>query len=74
MNEIGARIYALRQEKRWSQDKLAQKSGLSRVYINSLEKGKRNPTLVTLIALATGLEISVEELVKGLGLEERDKA
>lgn len=74
MNEIGTRIRELRKEKQWSQDKLAQRSGLSRVYINSLEKGKRNPTLVTLIALALGLEISVEELVKGLGLEKRGKA
>ena len=49
-----------------TREELAEKSGVSRSMISMLEKGTRkHPTLVTVHALATALDVSVEELVAG---------
>lgn len=37
---------------------------LSQQYLSDLERGKRNPTIVTLYELAQALGVSHEELVK----------
>ncbi|MCY4157416.1 MAG: helix-turn-helix transcriptional regulator [Gammaproteobacteria bacterium] len=38
-------IRAIRTQLGWSQEKLAEASGLHRSYISQLERGRRNPTL-----------------------------
>lgn len=56
------RLREFREEKGWSQTKLAEESGISRVTINSLENGKvpvaKTDTL-TKIADALGYAVSV---------------
>lgn len=52
-----------------SQEALANKCNLDRSYIGSLERSKRNPTLVTLILLSKGLEIELSELLSQLQYE-----
>jgi predicted transcriptional regulator len=47
-----------------TQEQLAERSGLSQQYISKLEKGERNPTVVTLYELAQGLGVSHVELVR----------
>jgi transcriptional regulator with XRE-family HTH domain len=50
-----------------SQEELARRSGLSRVYITNLEsRRKGNPTLDKLVFLARGLGLRVGELLEGL--------
>ncbi len=41
-----------------------ERSGFSQQYISKLEKGERNPTVVTLYELAQGLGVSHVELVR----------
>jgi transcriptional regulator with XRE-family HTH domain len=60
---LGARIARLRDEIGLSQDSLALKSKVARNLISSLEKGKGNPTLGTLEALAKELGVSVLDLL-----------
>jgi transcriptional regulator with XRE-family HTH domain len=47
-----------------TQEQLAERCGVSRQYISGLEKGKRNPTIVTLYVIAQGLGVSHVELVR----------
>ena len=49
----------IRLEKGISQNKLAQKAGLSRAAIQHIEKEIRNPTLILVHAVACALEVSM---------------
>lgn len=58
-------INALRKLKGLSIRQLAAASGLEFSHVQRIEKGKVNFAFTTLLALAQGLEISVENLLKG---------
>jgi transcriptional regulator with XRE-family HTH domain len=51
----------LREEKGWSQTRLAQESGVDRATINQVEGGRRSPTISTLELLATALGAEVAD-------------
>jgi transcriptional regulator with XRE-family HTH domain len=51
----------LREEKGWSQTRLAQESGVDRATINQVEGGRRSPTISTLEVLATALDVEVAD-------------
>ena len=57
-------IKALRSRRNWSQADLAEKSGLSIVYLSDIERGNKWPYLDTMVKLADALEIEVYELLK----------
>jgi len=59
---IGKRIKGARQAKGLSQEALSEKIGMSAKYLSSIERGKENPTLDTLIKLADALELETSEL------------
>ena len=59
---IGKRIKEARQAKGLSQEALSEKIGMSAKYLSSVERGKENPTLDTLIKLADALEVEASEL------------
>jgi transcriptional regulator with XRE-family HTH domain len=61
---LGKSIRTRRAQLGWSQELLAEKCGFDRTYISMLERGKRNPSLLNLLRLAAGLEISVSQLTK----------
>ena len=63
---LAKRIKELRLDKGISQEELAHRSGLSRTGMGFLETGKRWPRLDTMMKVAEGLNISVDELLKGL--------
>jgi len=52
-----------RQERGISQNYLAEKLGVSRIFINALETGKRQVPLDRLIQIANVLNCSIDELV-----------
>ena len=60
---LARRIRALRRKRGWSQEGLADYSGLHRTYIGSIERAERNFTVDTLEKLAVAFGISVYELV-----------
>lgn len=66
LQALAGRIKELRLERNVSQEELAHRSGLSRTGMGFLETGKRWPRLDTLMSVAEGLNISVDELLKGL--------
>jgi transcriptional regulator with XRE-family HTH domain len=52
----GRNVRRVRQEKGLTQEQLSEVFGFSQQYISGLEQGRRNPTVVTVYELATGLE------------------
>lgn len=62
---LNQRIRQLREKAGWSQQKLAEKSGLSYTVITKIEQGvAKRPTIQTMIKLADAFGISLDELVK----------
>lgn len=60
---VGDNCARIRKERGWTQEELAERSGLSQQYISDLERGKRNPTIVTIYELAQALGVSHMEMV-----------
>ncbi len=61
---IGANIRAFRKAKGWTQDVLADKSGLHRAHIGEIERGDTNMTIQTLKILADALGVTLSDLVR----------
>lgn len=61
---VGRNFARLRREKGLTQEQIEERSGLSQQYLSGLERGKRNPTVITLYELAQALDVSHVELVK----------
>lgn len=64
--ELGYRIRYLRKLRKMSIEDLALECDINKNYLCDLENGRRNPTLVVLCKIASGLNITLEELVKGV--------
>ena len=60
---VGRNFLRIRRVKGWTQEEVAARSGSSQQYLNGLEKGRRNPTVVTLYELAQALEIDFREFL-----------
>lgn len=63
---LGKRIKDLRLSKGLSQEKFALSIEMDRTYFASVESGKRNISLKNIEKIANGLNVSIEELFKGL--------
>ncbi|OLP55806.1 transcriptional regulator [Rhizobium rhizosphaerae] len=61
---VGDNFGRLRREKGLTQEQVADLSGLSQQYLSDLERGKRNPTVVTLFELAQALGVTPTDLIK----------
>jgi transcriptional regulator with XRE-family HTH domain len=61
---FGKAIRIVRQEKGWSQEKLAEVAGLDRTYISGLERGARNPALSTVERVAAALDVQLSTLLR----------
>lgn len=59
---LGANVRKIREAKGWSQDKLADESGLHRTYISGIERGVRNPTVEIVQQIATALKVNISDL------------
>ncbi len=65
LKHLGRQLRKLREQTGKSQDTLANDSGLHRTYIGAVERGERNPTILTLSRYAAGLGLTVADLVDG---------
>ena len=65
--DIGQRLAAnmkrLRKEKGWSQEELADQTGLHRTYISGVERFTRNPTILAVEKIAVALGVSAGALL-----------
>jgi transcriptional regulator with XRE-family HTH domain len=61
---VGRNVLRVRKSKDITQEQLAEMSGFSQQYISGLEKGQRNPTVVTVYELSLALGVNFIELLK----------
>ena len=61
---VGRNFERLRKEKGFTQERFAEASGFTQQYVSGLERGQRNPTVVTLFHLASALGVSHVDLVQ----------
>jgi transcriptional regulator with XRE-family HTH domain len=62
--KLGAKIKQLREEKEIDQKSFAFDCEIGRTQLYMIEKGRTNPRLLTLMKIADGLEISIDELLR----------
>jgi transcriptional regulator with XRE-family HTH domain len=58
---FGRRVQTLREALGWSADQLATKSGFPRPYVDGVERGTRNPSLLRMAQLAKALNVTLVE-------------
>lgn len=66
MAKLGENIRSSRKQMGFSQDELSKITKLHRSYVSQVERGIRNPTIISLRVLAVGLETEVETLIKDI--------
>lgn len=61
---VGRAVREARIELRISQEELSLRTGVHRNYIGGIERGERNPSVVTIAKLAEALEVPTSELFR----------
>ena len=61
---VGRNVRRARNERGLTQEQFAERSGFTQQYISGLERGQRNPTVVTLYELAGALGVEHVDLVR----------
>ena len=64
--ELGRRVRKRRQALRLTMEELGHRSGLHWTFVGQVERGERNPTLLTMARLAKGLGCDLGTLTKSL--------
>ncbi|UFZ08059.1 helix-turn-helix domain-containing protein [Bradyrhizobium ontarionense] len=70
---VGRNVLRIRKSKEMTQERLAEVSGFSQQYISGLEKGQRNPTVVTIYELSVALDVDYLDLLKPDAQSKREK-
>ena len=63
---LGQRIRERRKQLSWTQEDLAERSGIDRSYIGGVERGERNLTFSILCQICSALECDVAALSQNL--------
>lgn len=71
---IGRRIQTRRLEQGITQEKLAERAGISVVYLSKIENGRVYPTLETLSNICTELDIELAEILTNTEIARKDYA
>lgn len=67
---VGRNTVRLRKAAGLTQEQLSERSGLSQQYISGLERGSRNPTVLTLHELANALAAHPADFLLGNDVEQ----
>jgi transcriptional regulator with XRE-family HTH domain len=63
---FGMAVRALREERGYSQEELAERAGLHRNYVGGVERGERNVALENIVKLAGALSVRTRDLFDSL--------
>lgn len=63
---FGSNLKQIRESRGYSQELLAEKSGLDRTYISGCERGIRNPSLLSISKIAVSLGVSPSDLLSAV--------
>ena len=61
---VGRNFARLRQAQGLTQEQVEERSGFSQQYLSGLERGQRNPTIVSLFQIAQALGVSHVDLLR----------
>jgi transcriptional regulator with XRE-family HTH domain len=61
---VGEILYNRRLLLEMSQEQVSERSGLHRTYISDIERGRRNPSLKTIVRIAAAMNMSVSDLMR----------
>ena len=64
LRKLGKTIKKLREHRGITQEELAYQASLHRTYISLLEKGERNPSILTLCKVSSALNTHLSEIFK----------
>lgn len=64
VQKIGQRVREMREEQGLGKSEFALMVGISRPYLNRIEQGTANVTVKMLVRVASGLDVSVLDLLK----------
>jgi transcriptional regulator with XRE-family HTH domain len=62
--QLGFAIRRLRTDRELTIESLASQAGIHWTYLTGIERGRRNPTLKVIVAIADALELDVAELMR----------
>jgi transcriptional regulator with XRE-family HTH domain len=62
LQTLGSKVRSLREQAKISQEELGHLSGLHRTYVGAIERGERNPSVLSLQKIADALHVAVKEL------------
>jgi transcriptional regulator with XRE-family HTH domain len=65
--EFGLSVRRAREAKGWTQDQLCEAADLNQAYISGVERGERNPTILSASRIAKALGLTLSELCEGEG-------
>ena len=68
-DSVGRRLRRLRQHYRWSLDRAAEASGVSKAMLGQIERGESSPTVATLWKISTGFEVPMSSLIEDSPLD-----
>ena len=66
LEAFGNNVATRRRELGLSQEGLAERAGLHRTYVGSVERGERNPALKSIVKIALALGVDPGDLLKGV--------
>lgn len=66
---FGRRVRELREARSLSQEKLAQASGLTTTFVSTIERGRKTPSLTSVLKLARGLKVDAADLLSGFAYD-----
>jgi transcriptional regulator with XRE-family HTH domain len=66
LNVLGLNVRRWREEKELTQEALAERADLDPTYISGIERGMRNPSVLSIIRIAAALGITASELLENV--------
>lgn len=69
---IGAHVRAFRKERHLTQEKLAERAGISVQFLSELERGKGVPSVATLLSLCDALDVTSNDLLSHCAVHDPD--
>lgn len=66
LTAFGSNLRSERERKKLTQEKLAEKADLDPSYISGIERGVRNPSILSVVRIAKALGTTVSDLSRGI--------
>lgn len=66
LSALGLNVRRRRDAKNLTQEALAEKAGLDPAYISGIERGVRNPSVLSIATIAKALAIPLSQLTNGI--------